>query len=139
MVALALLALRDDGRCHRVELQLRELDWLDLDLAGRQMPMGTRAHYPSEFARPLCVTCRQFRLADLRDERKHADEIDLGVVAPVIASRDASAMRTYVPLLTPRCRIVDTEMAVSGVMPHRRPSPEMADLLRRRGIADLAP
>lgn len=72
------------------------------DIFSSTMSLHLRAYYPGPNAMPLLATVTQKRVVDVRADT-FLERFHVGVVPPVLASRERLVHCPYAPRLTPRC------------------------------------
>jgi len=85
-----------------------------------------RAYYPSPEAPPVTATVSQFRVNDYACDTP-LEIFNVGIVPPVIASRENMTVTPYIPHITPRC-----VMAAENVL-----TPSSASIYAIHGVDDL--
>ena len=93
-----------------------------------------RAYYPSPECAPLLATVTQKRATDLSADT-FLERFHLGVVPPVIASRERLVLSPYSVAITPRCVMTNETISILGRPPVWLPSP--VDDIVRLGIRDI--
>ena len=73
------------------------------ELVNGQMSVTVRCYYPSDTSRAWRAVVRQRQVADGEREDAWLEEFHVGVVAPVLASREHVTTVPYAPLIVPRC------------------------------------
>ena len=96
--------------------------------------MHIRAYYPSPECAPLLATVTQKRATDLSTDT-FLERFHLGVVPPVIASRERLVLSPYSVAVTPRCIMTNETVSILGRPPMWLPNP--VDDVVRLGIRDI--
>lgn len=102
------------------------------ELLSGHMNLHMRAYYPDPDAAPLNAVVHQKRVLDVH-RGTALETFHIGVVPPVLASRERLVVSTYVPHIIPRC-LMNKGMQVGT------PPLSVAnglDDLRRMGVCDL--
>ncbi len=102
------------------------------ELLRGHMNLHIRAYYPNPDVPPLNVTVDQKRIVDVRNGTA-LETFHLGLVSPVLASRERLVVSTYVPHIVPRC-VLNTSVPLGS--PPFRIENGMEDL-RRHGVHDV--
>jgi hypothetical protein len=92
------------------------------------LQLRARAYYPAPHAKPLAMRARQLLPATATDESAYVDRIDVGVVPPMIASREYAPPGHRPLLMTPCCELVRGMSA--PLVANRRPAALSATELR---------
>lgn len=107
------------------------------------MMLTLRAYYASGTSRALRATVRQHMVSSCDQKDAWVDEHRVGVISPMIASREAVVSTSTVAALTPRTLIVDSMVMHTPhiMLPDARPghTPGLGDRIRRNGMRDLPP
>lgn len=72
------------------------------ELLSGHMNLHMRAYYPNPNVSPLNATVKQKRIVDVQNDTA-LETFHVGVVPPVLASRERIVVSTYVPHIVPRC------------------------------------
>lgn len=101
-------------------------------LMTTHLALHIKGYYANASARPLTVTVMQKRVSDVFSNTA-LETFQLGIVPPVIASRERVAVPTYTPRIVPRC-VITTNVQDVGTVPVRLRT--CADLIHY-GVCDV--
>lgn len=99
--------------------------------------LSLRAYYLGPDAAPLVATVRQLGVHDSERPECWLEEHRMGVVPPMLASREGVVLATHTPVLVPRTLGSYSNVDTTRILVDERPGCTLRDKLRGMGVRDL--